>query len=106
MNTNQKHKVLLIILLVIGTRAFAQVGEDNNTGTPGFFQGEVTTGCSYNAYTGNAIRKVTDITVAGGVSAYPLQFTRTSTSRYTATLISEIGKAGSWRHSYGWSIDT
>ena len=110
MNTHQMYKVLLTAFVAIGSPALAQVGEDNSTGVGGFFQGEVTTGCSYNAYTGAAIRRVTDITVAGAVGTYPLQFTRTSTSRYDSSagnaVTFEMGKAGNWQHSYTWSIDT
>jgi len=98
--------VLLSVVAV--APSVAQVGEDNYTGTPGWFKGEVTTGCSYNAYTGGASRSVTDISVAGAVG-FPLVFARTSTSRYTAgvaTIPTDFGKAGSWQHSYGWSIDT
>jgi RHS repeat-associated protein len=84
----------------------AQVGEDNPTGTSGRFNGNVTTGCSYDPYTGNATRTVTDLVVAGAVGAYPLAFTRTMNTRYTpgaGTL--EFGQAGTWRHNYQWSID-
>jgi RHS repeat-associated protein len=84
----------------------AQVGDDNPTGTSGRFNGNVTTGCSYDPYTGNATRSVTDLVVAGAVGAYPLAFTRTMNTRYTpgaGTL--EFGQAGTWRHNYQWSID-
>ncbi|MEY2508897.1 MAG: hypothetical protein QOH01_3226, partial [Verrucomicrobiota bacterium] len=84
----------------------AQVGDDNPTGTSGRFNGNITTGCSYDPYTGNATRSVTDLAVAGAVGAYPLAFTRTMNTRYTpgaGTL--EFGQAGTWRHNYQWSID-
>jgi len=83
-----------------------QMGNDNPTGVSGFYNGNVNTACSYDPYTGNATRSITDISVAGAVGAYPLAFTRTTNSRYTpgaGTL--EFGAAGSWRHSYQWTID-
>jgi RHS repeat-associated protein len=98
-------KGLAALLLIIST-AHAQIGNDNPTGPCGQFNGNVTTGCSYDPYTANATRSVTDITVTGGTGAYPLAFTRTMTSRYITGLLTEFGPAGSWRHSYQWSIKT
>lgn len=101
-----------VLAVLIGIAGFfastvcAQVGNDNPTGVCGQFNGNVTTGCSYDPYTANATRSITDITVAGGTGAYPLAFTRTMTSRYIAGLPTEFGPAGSWRHSYQWSINT
>jgi RHS repeat-associated protein len=86
--------------------ARAQIGDDNITGVAGSYNGDITTGCNYDAYTGNARRQVTDLVVNGSVSAYPLAFTRISTSRYDATIGTPFGDAGSWRHSYQYSIET
>jgi RHS repeat-associated protein len=86
------------------TPAVGDVGSNNPTGTSGEFNGEVTTGGSYDPYTGNVTRSITDLVVAGAVG-YPLAFTRTTTSRYVAGLTTGFGAAGSWRHSYQWSID-
>jgi hypothetical protein len=36
----------------------AQIGNDNPTGPAGVFNGNVTTGCSYDPYTGNARRSI------------------------------------------------
>ncbi len=90
---------------------FAQVGNDNPTGVAGELEnsGIVTTGCHYNAYTGNAKRSVTDIVVAGSVGAYPLEFTRTSNSRYALEQDDggnqvDLGSAGNWLHSYQWTL--
>ena len=98
-------KGLAALLLIIST-AHAQIGNDNPTGPCGQFNGNVTTGCSYDPYTANATRSITDVTVAGGTGAYPLAFTRTMTSRYITGLSTEFGPTGSWRHSYQWSINT
>lgn len=56
---------------------FGQVGNDDPYGPGDGSNGQITTGCSYSAYTGNATRSITDISVAGSVGAYPLAFTRT-----------------------------
>src|SRR5947207_10353810 len=95
-----------IVLLPISS-IYADVGGDNPTGTSGQYNGNVTTGCSYDPYTGNATRSVTDLVVAGGVGSYPLAFTRTMNSRYTAGVgnVPAFGTAGTWTHSYRWTID-
>ena len=106
MNALYKIVIGFVAIGLSASSAFAQ-GNDNPTGTAGEFNGQVTTGCSYDPYTGNAKRAVTDLVVAGGVGTYPLAFTRTANSRYTAGLTSpDMGEAGNWLHSYGWNIDT
>ena len=54
----------------------AQVGNNNPGGVSGIFNGQVTTGCAYDPFTGNASRSVTDIVVAGAVGEYPLALVR------------------------------
>src|SRR5204862_2727728 len=59
--------------------------------------------------TGNAKRSVTDIVVAGSVGTYPLEFTRTSNSRYALEQDDggnqvDLGSAGNWLHSYQWTL--
>ena len=81
----------------------AQVGNNNPTGVSGIFNGQVTTGCSYDPYTGNAHRTITDIVVAGAVGEYPLALTRTSNSRNAWG--SAFGLPGAWRHNYQWTIE-
>ncbi len=101
------YKISVFGLLGAGlfvTAAFADVGSDNPTGTAGRFGPLITTGCGYTPYTANATRSVTDLTVAGGVGKYPLAFTRTLNSRYTAGLTADFGQAGNWLHSYSWNI--
>jgi|GEM_PF-598312 len=106
MNTLSKISIGVVVAvgLFAGT-ASAQLGNDNPTGTSGQFNGNVTTGCSYDPYTGNATRSITDLVIAGGVGSYPLAFTRTMNSRYTAGVPTPFGPAGNWNHSFGWSID-
>jgi hypothetical protein len=75
---------------------------DNPTGVTGVFNGNITTGGSYDPYTRNARREVTDIVVPGSVGAYPLKFTRTYNSRDGEIIgMSSLGRG--WRYSYGWT---
>ena len=60
--------------------SFSQ-GSDNPSGVAGMSSGNSTTGCSYNPYTANAQRIIPDLTVAGAVGAYPLQWARIMNSR-------------------------
>lgn len=94
------------VAFLCATPLRAQMGNDNPTGISGVYNGNVTTAGSYDPYTGNATRSVTDIAVAGGVGTYPLAFTRTMNSRYTpgAGLL-QFGASGSWRHSYQWTME-
>jgi RHS repeat-associated protein len=91
-----------LAVFLVASSTIAQVGNDNPTSPSGQFNGNVTTGCSYDPYTANATRSITDLAVAGGVSAYPLAFTRTSNSRIFGW--SYFGISGGWQHSYDWSI--
>jgi RHS repeat-associated protein len=96
----------VIALLALAAFAQAQTGNDNPTGISGKFNGQITTANSYDPYTTNATRSITDLVVAGAVGEYPLEFTRTTNSRYTPGLPVDMGAPGSWRHSYQWSIDS
>ena len=73
----------------------AQVGDNNPSGVSGIFNGQVDTGCSYDPYTGNATRSITDIAVAGAIGDYPLALVRTSNSRAPSTT-EVFGWAGGW----------
>jgi RHS repeat-associated protein len=105
MKTLKFFALIWLAISLLARTSFAQAGNDNPTGVAGFFNGNVTTGGSYDPYTGNATRSVTDLVVAGSVGAYPLAFTRTANSRYTPGLSGEFAEPGGWRHSYQWSID-
>ncbi len=93
---------LLLLLLAFLPQLDAQVGNNNPTGVSGIFNGNVTTGCSYDPYTGNAHRAITDIVVAGAVGEYPLALTRTSNSRDAQG--TAFGQPGAWRHNYQWLL--
>jgi RHS repeat-associated protein len=95
---------LASIAIFTTNHAFAQVGNDNPTGPSGAFNGNIGTTCSYDPYTGNAMRTVTDITVSGGVGTIPLALTRIYNSRSASPINTLFGVAGSWQHNYTWSI--
>src|SRR6266496_3587723 len=95
--------VFFLLLLGLLPQLDAQVGNNNPTGVSGIFNGNVTTGCSYDPYTGNAHRTITDIVVAGAVGEYPLALSRTSNSR-NVVWSSPFGQPGAWRHNYQWFL--
>jgi hypothetical protein len=88
-------------LFACGSATATLPANDNPTGSAGMFNGNSTTGCSYDPYTANATRTIPDLTVAGAVGAYPLQWSRTMNSRGAG--LGPLGAGGSWRHSYQWS---
>ena len=92
--------LLLLLGALLPLSAFAQ-GIDNPTGVTGVFNGNSSTGCSYDPYTANATRAIPDLTVAGAVGAYPLQWTRFMNSRRAGGGL--FGQGGGWGHSYQWS---
>jgi RHS repeat-associated protein len=102
--------VIAALALLLPSLVRAQLGNDNPTGPAGTFNGNVTTACSYDAYTGSATRSVTDLAVAGSVGRSPLAFTRMANSRnqiiadYGPMSIG-FGKPGLWQHSYQWAMD-
>jgi hypothetical protein len=71
-------------------------------GVTGIFNGNVTTGCSYDPISHSAQRTVTDLVVPGAVGKYPLQMTRTYNSR--AKFYSVIGSGPGWTHEYNWLV--
>jgi RHS repeat-associated protein len=97
--------LFLFAITFAATALRAQVGNDNPTGPAGIFNGNVTTAGSYDPYTGNAKRSITDLVVAGSVGSYPLAFTRTANSRNELSLNYQFGEPGLWHHSYEWTMD-
>src|SRR6476660_8281479 len=103
----QRYAVVALgaLLLALSARGLhAQVGNNNPSGVSGIFNGQVNTGCSYDPYTGNATRSITDIIVAGAVGEYPLALVRTSNSRNPSTT-EWFGYAGGWNHNYNWTLE-
>jgi RHS repeat-associated protein len=92
---------ILAALLAFAKQAEGEVGNDNPTGSTGEYNGSITTAGSYDPYTGNAKRFVTDLTVTGSVGAYPLQWTRVVNSR-NGQANAPLGQGGVWNHSYQW----
>src|SRR5436309_3016701 len=73
---------LLLLFCASVAELHAQVGINNPTGASGMFNGQITTGCSYDPFTTNAMRgPIVDIAVAGAVGEYPLALGRTNNSR-------------------------
>lgn len=96
---------LCALLLALSTHHVdAQVGNQNPAGASGMFNGQINTGCSYDPYTGNATRSITDIAVAGSVGEYPLALVRTANSRAPSTT-EVFGWAGGWNHNYNWILE-
>jgi hypothetical protein len=93
-----------LLFLALASSLHAQVGNQNPSGASGIFNGQVNTGCSYDPYTGNARRSVTDIAVAGAVGEYPLALVRTANSR-TPSTTEVFGWAGGWNHNYNWILE-
>jgi RHS repeat-associated protein len=93
---------VLSIFLLFSRHSECAVGNDNPTGPAGEYNGSITTGGSYDPYTGNAKRFVDDLTVTGSVGAYPLKWTRVLNTRGGGT--GHLGLGGSWSHSYQWGL--
>jgi RHS repeat-associated protein len=89
--------------LFVALACQAATGNDNPTGVTGDYNGNITTGGSYDPYTGNAKRFVTDLTVTGSVGSYPLKWTRVLNTR-NGFASAQLGQGGTWRHSYQWGL--
>ncbi len=74
-------------------------------GVTGIFNGNVTTGCSYDPLGHSAHRSIDDIVVPGAIGKYPLKMTRYYNSRqqyYAAP--GAIGLSPGWSHEYSWLL--
>ena len=103
----KRHAVVALgaLLFAISAQGLsAQVGDNNPGGHSGIFNGQINTGCSYDPYTGNATRSITDIAVAAAVGEYPLALVRTANSRAPSTT-EVFGFAGGWNHNYNWILE-
>jgi hypothetical protein len=94
--------ILLFAIAFLFPQPSSGVGNDNPTGVAGAFNGSITTGGSYDPYTGNASRVVEDLAVPGSVGAYPLKWNRVLNTRYI-NISGRLG-AGGWASSYYWSM--
>jgi RHS repeat-associated protein len=93
--------LLCLFIPQLSRGAQSEVGIDNPTGVTGEYNGSITTGGSYDPYTGNAKRFIDDLTVTGSVGAYPLKWTRVLNTRGGS---GAFGNGGGWKHSYQWGL--
>ncbi|MEY2484216.1 MAG: hypothetical protein QOK24_2744 [Verrucomicrobiota bacterium] len=85
----------------------AATPDENPEGNTGALKGQVTTGASYDAHSGNATRVVTDMHVPGALGVYGLDFTRYWNSLHNNTengfaVTSPAFGASGWSHSWEW----
>lgn len=92
---------LALSLLLLPQVAFS-TGNDNPTGVTGEYNGSITTAGTYDPYTGNGKRFVTDLTVTANVGA-PLKWTRVLNTRH-GQMSAPFGQGGTWKHSYQWGL--
>ena len=95
--------VILSLIQLAPATSFGEAGDDNPTGVAGDYNGNITTGCSYDAYTDDAKRTIDDIVVPGTIGAYPLKWTRYWNSH---TDYQDHFLGARWRFSYiQWAFD-
>jgi len=73
-------------------------------GVTGIFNGNVTTGCSYDPLNHSAHRVIDDIVVPGSIGKYPLKMTRYYNSRQQYYALNAIGLGPGWAHEYSWLL--
>jgi RHS repeat-associated protein len=71
-------------------------------GVTGIFNGNITTGCSYDPLAHSAHRAIDDIVVPGAVGKYPLKMTRYYNSRQQYYALGAIALSPGWAHEYSW----
>ena len=71
-------------------------------GVTGIFNGNVSTGGSYDPLSHSAHRAIDDIVVAGSIGKYPLKMTRYYNSRQQYYAWGAIGLSPGWAHEYSW----
>ncbi|HWH91722.1 MAG TPA: DUF6531 domain-containing protein, partial [Candidatus Binatia bacterium] len=72
----------------------------NPIGVTGIFNGNVTTGCSYDPLSHSSQREITDLVVPGSIGKYPLKMTRYYNSRHF--LSGSMGPG--WSYEYYWGL--
>ena len=93
--------LLFCLFLPRPSQGASGIGNDNPTGVTGEYNGSVTTGGSYDPYTGNAKRFIDDLTVTGSIGDYPLKWTRILNTRGGS---GKFGDGGGWTHNYRWGL--
>jgi hypothetical protein len=101
--TTAARAVLFAIALMLATPLCAQgTNYEGPVGVTGIFNGNVTTGCSYDPLTHSAHRAIDDIVVPGSVGKYPLKMTRYYNSRQQYYAGGAIALSPGWAHEYSW----
>ena len=75
----------------------------NPIGVTGIFNGNVTTGCSYDPLSHSSNREITDLVVPGSIGKYSLKMTRYYNSRHF--LSGSMGPGWSYEYYWGLSVD-
>jgi RHS repeat-associated protein len=73
-------------------------------GVTGIFNGNITTGCSYDPLGHSAHRVIDDIVVPGALGKYPLKMTRYYNSRQQYYAWGAIALSPGWAHEYSWLL--
>lgn len=103
MKRNLRSLLFALLACFPGAHSLYAAGNDNPTGVTGEYNGSITTAGSYDPYTGNAKRFVTDLTVPGSVGSYPLKWTRVLNTR-NGQASAPFGQGGTWSHGYRWGL--
>ncbi len=81
-STAARIAIFFAIALMFAPPLFGQgTNYEGPVGVAGIFNGNITTGCSYDPLTHSAHRAIDDIVVAGSIGKYPLKMTRYYNSR-------------------------
>ena len=97
--------ILFAIAIMFHTAVLAQGNNyEGPVGVTGIFNGNVTTGCSYDPLTQSAHRVIDDIVVPGSIGKYPLKMTRYYNSRQQYYGGPAIGLSPGWAHEYSWLL--
>jgi len=100
-------RLFAFILVFVFTSAAPPLFAQGNiyegpVGVTGVFNGNVTTGCSYDPLTHSAHRAIDDIVVPGSIGKYPLKMTRYYNSRQQYYAGGAIALSPGWAHEYSW----
>ena len=97
--------IFFAIALMFATPLFGQgTNYEGPVGVTGIFNGNITTGCSYDPLTHSAHRPIDDIVVPGSIGKYPLKMTRYYNSRAQYYALTAIGLGPGWSHEYSWLL--
>ena len=103
--TAAKIAIFFAIALMFATPLFGQgTNYEGPVGVTGIFNGNITTGCSYDPLTHSAHRAIDDIVVPGSIGKYPLKMTRYYNSRAQYYALTAIGLGPGWSHEYSWLL--